>query len=107
MAAPISAAAVTALAEEVIDWRFKGLPSAWWGRTAAEVCADTPDLFEAGAVGPVCVLRADALTHNLTAMGAGAVTVASSCHHTARRTWPRNCSPGNSKRAPAESPQRH
>jgi D-serine deaminase-like pyridoxal phosphate-dependent protein len=68
MAAPISAAAVTALAEEVIDWRFKGLPSAWWGRTAAEVCADTPDLFEAGAVGPVCVLRADALTHNLTAM---------------------------------------
>ncbi|MBP1817731.1 alanine racemase [Mycobacterium sp. OAE908] len=68
MAAPISAAAVTALADEVIDWRFKGLPSAWWGRTVAEVCAERPDLFEAGAVGPVCVLRADALTHNLTAM---------------------------------------
>ena len=68
MAGPISAAAVGALADEVIDWRYKGLPSAWWGRTVAQVCAERPDLFEAGAVGPVCVLRADALTHNLTAM---------------------------------------
>jgi D-serine deaminase-like pyridoxal phosphate-dependent protein len=68
MAGPISAAALAALADEVIDWRYKGLPSAWWGRTVAQVCAERPDLFEAGAVGPVCVLRADALTHNLTAM---------------------------------------
>jgi D-serine deaminase-like pyridoxal phosphate-dependent protein len=68
MAAGISAAAVAALADEVIDWRFKGLPSAWWGRTPADICSERPDLFEAGAVGPVCVLRADALTHNLTAM---------------------------------------
>ncbi len=28
MAAPINAAAVAALADEVIDWRFKGLPAA-------------------------------------------------------------------------------
>jgi len=68
MATPISAAAVAALADEVIDWRFKGLPSAWWGRTPAQICVERPDLFEAGAVGPVCVLRADALMHNLTAM---------------------------------------
>jgi D-serine deaminase-like pyridoxal phosphate-dependent protein len=68
MAAPISAAAVAALADEVIDWRYKGLPFPWWGRTVAEVCAERPDLFEAGAVGPVCVLRADALAHNLAAM---------------------------------------
>jgi D-serine deaminase-like pyridoxal phosphate-dependent protein len=68
MATPISAAAVAALADEVIDWRFKGLPSAWWGRTPAQICSETPDLFEAGAVGPVCVLRAAALAHNLSAM---------------------------------------
>ena len=79
-------AAVAALADEVIDWRFKGLPASWWGRTYADICEQAPDLFEGtrgnagsaggsgnagsagGAVGPVCVLRADALTHNLTAM---------------------------------------
>ena len=69
MAAPISAAAVAALGEEAIDWRFKGLPASWWGRTPAQICAQAPDLFGGGgAVGPVCVLRAEALTHNLTTM---------------------------------------
>ena len=68
MTTPISAAAVGALADEVIDWRFKGLPSAWWGRTPAQICAEAPGLFAAGAVGPVCVLRSEALRHNLTAM---------------------------------------
>jgi D-serine deaminase-like pyridoxal phosphate-dependent protein len=68
MTASISAASVAAVADEGIDWRFKGLPSAWWGRTAAQICAEAPDLFEEGVVGPVCVLRAEALTHNLTAM---------------------------------------
>jgi D-serine deaminase-like pyridoxal phosphate-dependent protein len=68
MTAPISAAAVAALADEAIDWRSKGLPSAWWGRTSAQICAEAPDLFDEGVVGPVCVLRAEALTHNLTAM---------------------------------------
>jgi D-serine deaminase-like pyridoxal phosphate-dependent protein len=68
MADPISAAAVAAMADEVLDWRFKGLPSAWWGRTAAQICAEPPNLFEEGVVGPVCVLRAEALTHNLAAM---------------------------------------
>jgi D-serine deaminase-like pyridoxal phosphate-dependent protein len=68
MAAPINAAAVAALADEVIDWRFKGLPASWWGRTPAQVCAEAPNLFDDGCVGPVCVLRADALAHNLATM---------------------------------------
>jgi D-serine deaminase-like pyridoxal phosphate-dependent protein len=79
MAAPINAAAVAALADEVIDWRFKGLPSAWWGRTPAQICEQAPDLFEGGiagsaggggAVGPVCVLRAELMTAALSAAGA-------------------------------------
>jgi D-serine deaminase-like pyridoxal phosphate-dependent protein len=68
MAAPISAAAVAALADQPLDWRFKGLPASWWGRTPAQICAEAPDLFDDGVVGPVCVLRAEALTHNLTTM---------------------------------------
>lgn len=68
MAAPISAAAVAALADEVIDWRFKGLPAAWWGRTPAQISLEAPALLECGAVGPVCALRAEALAHNLVAM---------------------------------------
>ena len=69
-AAPINAVAVAALADEPLDWRFKGLPAAWWGRTPADVCADGPTLADAGAVGPLCVLRAEALTHNLATMAA-------------------------------------
>jgi D-serine deaminase-like pyridoxal phosphate-dependent protein len=68
MTPPINTAAVAALADEVIDWRFKGLPASWWGRTPAQICAEAPDLLNAGAVGPVCVLRAEALTHNLETM---------------------------------------
>jgi D-serine deaminase-like pyridoxal phosphate-dependent protein len=68
MATSINAAAVAALADERLDWRFKGLPASWWGRTPAEVCAQSPELFEAGAVGPVCVLHAEALRHNLDTM---------------------------------------
>ena len=68
MATSINAAAVAALADERLDWRFKGLPASWWGRTPAEVCAQSPELFEAGAVGPVCVLHAEALSHNLDTM---------------------------------------
>ena len=68
MTVPINAAAVAALADEPLDWRFKGLPASWWGRTPAQICAAGPDLFDEGAVGPVCVLRAEALTHNLATM---------------------------------------
>ncbi|MEO3758415.1 alanine racemase [Mycobacterium sp. B14F4] len=68
MTAPISATAVAALADEALDWRFKGLPAAWWGHTVAQVRARTPELFADGAVGPVGVLHAEALTHNLETM---------------------------------------
>ncbi len=68
MSAPINAAAVAALADESLDWRFKGLPGSWWGRTSADVCAESPRLFTDGAVGPVCVLHAEALDHNLATM---------------------------------------
>ena len=68
MTDPINAAAVAALATEPLDWRFKGLPASWWGRTPADVCAASPRLFDEEAVGPVCVLLADALSANLTTM---------------------------------------
>jgi D-serine deaminase-like pyridoxal phosphate-dependent protein len=64
----IDAVSVAALADEPLDWRFKGLPAAWWGRTPAQVCAAAPRLADDGAVGPVCVLRADALAHNVSTM---------------------------------------
>ena len=59
MTVPINAAAVAALADEPLDWRFKGLPASWWGRTPAQICAARPRLMDEGAVAPVCVLRAD------------------------------------------------
>ena len=68
MSAPYDAAAVAALAHEPVDWRYKGLPVSWSGRTPAEICAGRPNLFDDGATGPVCVLRADALEHNLATM---------------------------------------
>jgi D-serine deaminase-like pyridoxal phosphate-dependent protein len=67
MVEPINAAAVAALADEPLDWRYKGLPASWWGRTPAQICATGADLF-GGVVGPLCVLKADALAHNLETM---------------------------------------
>lgn len=64
----INAAAVAALAHEQVNWRFKGLPVAWNGRTPAQICADPRELVNAGPLGPVCVLHADALNHNLATM---------------------------------------
>ena len=68
MAAPINAAAVAALADEPLDWRYKGLPTSWWDRTPAQIRSQAPNLFDDGALGPICVLRANALTHNLAVM---------------------------------------
>ena len=70
MTAPLNAAAVAALALEPLDWRFKGLPASWWGRTPADLCEASPRLLDdgGGAVGPVCVLLADALAANLATM---------------------------------------
>lgn len=67
---PINAAAVATLADEPVDVHCKGLPVLWSGRTPAQICANAPDLFAAGPIGPVCALRADALAHNLATMAA-------------------------------------
>lgn len=56
---------MAALADEVVDGRFKGLPASWTCRTPAQICAIRPNLFDDGVLGPVCVLRGQALTHNL------------------------------------------
>jgi D-serine deaminase-like pyridoxal phosphate-dependent protein len=68
MTVPISAAAVAALSQEQLDWRYKGLPASWWGHTVAEICSRDTHLFDDGPVGPVCVLHAEPLAHNLAAM---------------------------------------
>ncbi|MET0901398.1 MAG: amino acid deaminase [Mycobacterium sp.] len=60
--------AVTALADEPVDRRFKGLPASWAGRTPAQICADAPELFSQGPFAPLCVLDADALAHNVATM---------------------------------------
>ncbi|MBI3212837.1 MAG: alanine racemase [Mycobacterium sp.] len=70
MTAAIDAAALTALDHEVLDWRFKGLPVGWSGRTPAQITAAAPELFDDGPLGPICVLREDALEHNLATMAA-------------------------------------
>jgi D-serine deaminase-like pyridoxal phosphate-dependent protein len=64
----IDTPAVQALGHQRIDWRFKGLPSAWWGSTVDEVLGHKPNLMDDGAVGPLLVLDASALAHNLDAM---------------------------------------
>lgn len=64
--ATLDATAVAALADEPLDWRFKGLPAAWSGRSAAQLRGATP--FADGAVGPLCTLSASALDQNLAAM---------------------------------------
>ncbi|KRE26741.1 amino acid deaminase [Mycobacterium sp. Soil538] len=61
---------VPAAADEPLDWRFKGVPVQWWGRRAAEIVAERPRWSDDEAPGPVCLLRAEALTHNLATMAA-------------------------------------
>ncbi|OLT98446.1 alanine racemase [Mycobacterium syngnathidarum] len=68
MTAQLHADRLAALDDEPLDWRFKGLPASWWGRTAAQVSSLRPAFFDDGPSGPVCVLRESALVHNLTTM---------------------------------------
>ena len=68
MTSTLNAGAVAALADQPVDWRFKGLPVAWSGLTPAQICVQGADLFDAGPLGPVCVLRAGAMEHNLAVM---------------------------------------
>ena len=68
MPATVDPTALAALSDELLDWRYKGLPSRWWGQTPAQVRAAGVDPFTDGAVGPLCVLRESALAHNLSTM---------------------------------------
>lgn len=61
---------VPAAAEEPLDWRFKSVPVSWWGRTPGDIVAERPVLSHRDLPGPLCVLRAEALTHNLDTMAA-------------------------------------
>lgn len=60
--------AVAALAEEPLDWRFKAIPVAAWGKTAGEFLAGRPRLSDLGT--PLLTLDASALDANLAAMAA-------------------------------------
>lgn len=53
MSSTMDAGAVEALTREPVDFRFKGLPAGWSGRTPTQICAERPDLFAAGPLGPV------------------------------------------------------
>ncbi|WP_433263174.1 amino acid deaminase [Actinosynnema sp. CS-041913] len=66
----IDRAAVAAIRAERLDWRFKGLPASTFGSTIGEVADRRLDLFADGFVGPLVVLDAAALEHNLATMSA-------------------------------------
>ncbi|RBM19488.1 amino acid deaminase [Prauserella sp. PE36] len=66
--ATLDTSALRALGEEPLGWRFKALPSAWEGRPLAEAAASGARLFDDGFVGPIVVLDAAALEHNMRAM---------------------------------------
>ncbi|WP_406195670.1 alanine racemase [Kitasatospora sp. NBC_01560] len=57
---------VAALADEVLDWRFKALPPAAWGLSVRDYLATGPAL--AGFGTPLLTLDAAALDHNLRTM---------------------------------------
>ena len=58
--------AVAALGNEVLDWRFKGMPLAAAGRSVTDFLADSPRLTDFGT--PLVTLDAAALAGNLDAM---------------------------------------
>ncbi|MFI8084833.1 alanine racemase [Kitasatospora sp. NPDC086009] len=62
----IDTGAVAALADEVLDWRFKALPPAAWGSTVRDYLATGPTL--AGFGTPLLTLDAAALDHNVRTM---------------------------------------
>lgn len=64
--AAIDHEALAALAEEPLDWRFKAIPVAAWGKTIAEFLAERPRLSDLGT--PMLTLDAHALEANLGAM---------------------------------------
>lgn len=70
LAVEIDSAAVGRIRDEIVDWRFKGLPDAVTGRSVGEVADARLDLFADGFTGPLLTLDAEALEHNMTTMAA-------------------------------------
>ncbi|OLT17682.1 amino acid deaminase [Actinomadura sp. CNU-125] len=68
MVESIDGAAVDALADERLDWRFKAVPAAADGMSVADVRADPLPLDAFGT--PLLTLDAAALDHNIAAMAA-------------------------------------
>ena len=66
--APIDRSALSALADEALDWRFKAIPPAAWGMTAGEFLATGPRLTDFGT--PLLTLDAQALAGNVATMSA-------------------------------------
>ncbi|MFD7080384.1 amino acid deaminase [Streptomyces sp. NPDC002181] len=64
--------AVRRLADEPLDHRFKGLPpdAGRAGLTVGQLAAEKRNLYAGGFTTPVLTLDAEALEHNLTALGA-------------------------------------
>ncbi|UGY93356.1 alanine racemase [Streptomyces gobiensis] len=56
------------LADEVVDYRFKGLPPDAAGMTVSALAAERRNLFTGGFTTPVLALSAEALEHNLVAL---------------------------------------
>ncbi|MFI6939590.1 amino acid deaminase [Streptomyces sp. NPDC050418] len=59
---------VAALADETIDFRFKGLPPNADGMTVGELAAERRNLFTGGFTTPVLALSAERVEHNLRLM---------------------------------------
>lgn len=59
---------VAAIRDEVIDWRFKGMPESLAGLSIDEAVRRRPNVFRDGFLGPLLVLADDALEHNLATM---------------------------------------
>ncbi|QGK70601.1 amino acid deaminase [Allosaccharopolyspora coralli] len=64
--APLDRAAVRALRDEKLDWRFRSIPERAFGMTTGEFLATGPSLTE--FLGPVLTLDEPALDHNLRTM---------------------------------------
>ncbi|MDT0320962.1 alanine racemase [Streptomyces millisiae] len=57
-----------ALADEIIDFRFKGLPPGATGLRVRELVAERRDLYTGGFITPLLTLSAEAVDHNLRSM---------------------------------------
>ncbi|MFJ8916742.1 amino acid deaminase [Amycolatopsis sp. NPDC102389] len=67
-AGTIDSAAVAAVREERVDWRFRSVAPSLSGLTIGEAAARGAKLFEDGFLGPFVVLDEEAVEHNLRTM---------------------------------------